>query len=999
MSTSGYPPGWEADYDGETERWFYIHKPTGVRQYHFPKAGDEVELAAAMSRIKAANETKLKESNMTESSKNLAAASVSSTRENLNPSPTITRSVSERVTPSSARPIPNTFKQSFQAAQSTDATTFQQLSFKQSSQTALPPLNTQLHGTSSLPYQAASSAHPLRINTNALNQGGNASPVESISAGPCSYLTTKGSETISSDRGAPNFSQGSQRITDSSTPIASDPPLVPPKVLEFGRAPAAGSKYLSQAHSHSSSVPHNNAGDVISSRLGILYLSDSDKEDVITNLQNLASMYPDVTLSQLVDPHMELPRAKLPYRPSLGLAAGNSSQSHVGALQSANARDMSPAPAPAISTDSSLPIAFVAYSREPQPTNRTYTSPAAGPNPNFGAPSPDSSFDYQRIHHSNSNASMTSTAIQTPHDRTDSSSFNTKRQDSVGTQTYSPQTRTELAQTAWGLKQGSASTEGPGMATSIPARPATTAPTQAVQSSPDALGTRSSRQHSLTRKPLSSQSPIINRPYRSLSWQPRDHSPNPQLPSSLVSEVPEEPSTSPLAIAQRGSLLASTSSNVYSEGALRPTASQEPFSVSLTSGRMSTEVPLQQAQEKSEADQKEFDRLNSIIKEQNKQLALLCQQNVQSLQNHQDASVLHQGKQPENLGHQRHARVPVPQSSRSGSFTQSSLQNTHYPPSYPSVPVSPISRPESLVYSNRDEEPQPLSLPEPVFYPVVSKTGDIERITENNSLPIVEFEVNAKPTSDASKHFGNQPNQAAVFQSNITTDNIQQEPAVDDKEVISHQPGDTTNEITAAAAPIGDRSESHRSNQTDSKRGSWSHVRTHSATQQIPGQTAGQIAVAEVVIPPPSSANVQTADFSATQEISNITPQIYHQGSRQVSLQDNMARNEIQSAHIVQVPTQPPTQLNTMRQPHHEVSNVPQSNHQRLPSHQRQISHSKVELQTQQHYIAQANPASQTQLQSAQSYQTPNIMVSIRPISHTACTAYLLLLLESISGT
>ncbi|KAH6966223.1 hypothetical protein EDB82DRAFT_322672 [Fusarium venenatum] len=36
---SGLPEGWEADYDGR--RWFYKYKPTGHIQYHFPKEGDE----------------------------------------------------------------------------------------------------------------------------------------------------------------------------------------------------------------------------------------------------------------------------------------------------------------------------------------------------------------------------------------------------------------------------------------------------------------------------------------------------------------------------------------------------------------------------------------------------------------------------------------------------------------------------------------------------------------------------------------------------------------------------------------------------------------------------------------------------------------------------------------------------------------------------------------------------------------------------------------------
>ncbi|KFY31471.1 hypothetical protein V493_01079 [Pseudogymnoascus sp. VKM F-4281 (FW-2241)] len=1026
MSTSGYPPGWEADYDGDTERWFYTHKPTGVRQYHFPKAGDEVELAAAMSRTKAANE--LKQRNAAGDSKGLPTdeaapglgsrgagvasiqqvqPSIFSARDDLSQNPAIRRSVSERATPTSPQPIPNLFRQSFQAAQRADATT-QQTPFQQSNLTALPPLNTQLHGASRLPYQVASTAHPLRINTNALNQGDNVSPVQTMSAGPWSYSTSKVSGMSSNDRGAPYFSQGSQRIPDSATPVATDPPVVPPKVPESHRAPVAGSKFLDQTHNRSSSVPRKSAGEVIASRLGILYLSDSDKEDVITNLQNLARMYPDVTLSQFVDPQMELPRAKV-------FDVQRPSQVHSAQDRECSALDTSPAPASAISADASLPIAFIAYSRDPQPTHRTYTSPAAGPNPSHGAPSASSSLDYQRRHQSTSNASITSTPIQTSHDRSHSSSFSSRRQDSIGTQTYSPQTRSELAQTAWGLKPGSATSEGPGMAAGIMARPATVAPVQALESSPDTLGSRPSRQHSVSRKPLSSQSPIMNRPYRSLSWQPRDNSPNTQLPSSLVSEVSEEPSTPPRNTSQERSLAASASANVYSDDALRPTASPELFAAS------ATEAPLQQQpQEKSGIDQKEFDRLNSIIEEQNRQLAQLYQQNVQNtqdLQNQQNASISHQGRQFDNLGHQRYPSVPGPQSTRSSIYTQSSLQNTHYPPSYPSVPVSPISRPESLVYSIRHDQPRPLSLPEPAFDqgPRAGKPEDTERTSENNCLPIDEFELNANPASDDSQNYGTQSNPAPMFQQDVEQKSG----------VVTHQPEDTTNEIDVGANSVGDRSESRGSNQTDSKReswfhvqghsttqnipdqsdiqastnvrdrsesrgsnqtgsnrGSWSHVRTHSATQQIPNQTVYQIAVADVAIPPAASTNVQGADYLVTQEILNITPQIYQQESRQApnqasqqfSLQESSPPKEVQSTHIAQGPDQQPAQVNAIQQPRYDVSNVAQPKDQHLPSHQRQSSQPRVELQTQQHYMAQSNPASQSQPQSAHSYQTPSNM-------------------------
>ncbi|OAF60504.1 hypothetical protein VC83_03321 [Pseudogymnoascus destructans] len=168
-----------------------------------------------------------------------------------------------------------------------------------------------------------------------------------------------------------------------------------------------------------------------------------------------------------------------------------------------------------------------------------------------------------------------------------------------------------------------------------------------------------------------------------------------------------------------------------------------------------------------------------------------------------------------------------------------------------------------------------------------------------------------------------------MFECNIAQDNIEEEPGVD-----------TMNEINVAATSVGDRSESRGSNQTESKRGSWSHVRTHSATQQIPDQTVHQLEAADVSIPPNTPVSVQTADLLVAQEISNIHPQTYHQEPRQ-----------------------------------NQGSNVPQSNDQHLPNHQRHSSQPRVELQTQQHYITQANPASQSsQPQSAQSYQIPNTM-------------------------
>jgi hypothetical protein len=530
------------------------------------------------------------------------------------------------------------------------------------------------------------------------------------------------------------------------------------------------------------------------------------------------------------------------------------------------------------------------------------------------------------------------------------------------------------------------------MTTGIPARPATTAPIQGFESSPEALGTRPSRQNSVSRKPLSSQSPIMNRPYRSLSWQPRDHSPNPQLPSSLVSEVPEEPS--------------------------------------MPQQQTQAEVPSQQ----SEADRKELDRLNSIIEEQNKQLALLSQQNTQNLQdlqNQQNAAILHYGRQPDILGHQRHSSVPAPQFARNSTYTQSSLQTTptHYPPSYPSVPVSPISRPESLVYSIRDE-PRPLSLPEPAFSQEAGKPEGSEDTVDNSTHAIDEFRNSAQFTVDASQHFcEDQPSQTDMSQGSIIQGNVE-EPEVDVKDAIGHQPAEGTNENIVTATSIRDRSVSRGSAETDSKRGSWSHVRTHSATQQIPqgiendtattvrdrsesrssnqteskrgswshvrtqsgtqqiaDQTIRQTTVTNVETPAVASESAQTADFVMTQEISNIPPQIYqHQVPRRASnagsQQDNVPPREVQSAYVAQAPTQPPTQPDAIEQSQHQVLNASQ------PSHQRQKSQPRIELETQQHDISQANPTSQSQPQSAHTYQTPSIMVSIWLSTHTEFTIH-----------
>lgn len=43
------PPGWDSDYDGTSERWFFVYRPTGFSQFFFPKAGDELTRVAELA--------------------------------------------------------------------------------------------------------------------------------------------------------------------------------------------------------------------------------------------------------------------------------------------------------------------------------------------------------------------------------------------------------------------------------------------------------------------------------------------------------------------------------------------------------------------------------------------------------------------------------------------------------------------------------------------------------------------------------------------------------------------------------------------------------------------------------------------------------------------------------------------------------------------------------------------------------------------------------------
>jgi hypothetical protein len=49
------PPGWESDYDGASERWFFVHRPTGFSQFFFPKAGDETTRVAQLAQPQPTN--------------------------------------------------------------------------------------------------------------------------------------------------------------------------------------------------------------------------------------------------------------------------------------------------------------------------------------------------------------------------------------------------------------------------------------------------------------------------------------------------------------------------------------------------------------------------------------------------------------------------------------------------------------------------------------------------------------------------------------------------------------------------------------------------------------------------------------------------------------------------------------------------------------------------------------------------------------------------------
>ncbi len=49
------PSGWESEYDATSERWFFVHRPTGYSQFFFPKAGDENTRVAQLAQPQPTN--------------------------------------------------------------------------------------------------------------------------------------------------------------------------------------------------------------------------------------------------------------------------------------------------------------------------------------------------------------------------------------------------------------------------------------------------------------------------------------------------------------------------------------------------------------------------------------------------------------------------------------------------------------------------------------------------------------------------------------------------------------------------------------------------------------------------------------------------------------------------------------------------------------------------------------------------------------------------------
>jgi hypothetical protein len=366
---TGYPPGWKSDYDGETERWFYIHTPTGVRQYHFPKAGDHIELAAALTRSKSDREAKLQEANKAAVSKNstndiLSSTSASQAAVGANKQQQSFPQQTQIVAPISNVPQQNTLSASNPkpiTAQSNGSPIQQQLIRQATTSVPSPGIHqkmtqntayqacvptqehvqspTQQQSTQNIGYQgfvpnqqqqqydqAASQAfvHSSDPQHQALSISGYQLPVmnqqlishnaapHSINQPPAASISGR-PQSISSSKDSVHSPVGENR-SDYSQTTAGSPisysalsPAIPSNDSDPQHVDVA--LHPNQAIQQNNSTPtqYNSADDVISARLRILSLPDHDRETMTRNLQNLARIYPDVTFLRFVDSSINLP--------------------------------------------------------------------------------------------------------------------------------------------------------------------------------------------------------------------------------------------------------------------------------------------------------------------------------------------------------------------------------------------------------------------------------------------------------------------------------------------------------------------------------------------------------------------------------------------------------------------------------------------------------------------------------------------------------------------
>lgn len=469
---TGYPPGWQWDYDGETERSFYVHTPTGVRQYHFPKAGDELELAAALTRSKPDKETassstkaplptnaKVGQQRQQQQPGNQVATPASNIKRQIastaphissaapkqNPGPLRHQSVTQHEaatlqSPSRQQNISNAPNPTFPLAQQNVEPAIQQPPFQQANQTSVV-----LRQNISRPNPTG---QQIPIDVNGRSHAVNTSPAPSISNRPLSLASSRGSAQSPIGHNASYFSDRIQQTGSPSIPIVATPPPIPPKVHK----PAHGKQF--QTSNSPSFVRYNNADEVLSARLRILSLPDRDRENMMRNLRNLARIYPDVTFLQFVNPYIDLPLANQSDLPNVDIPPGKPLHSSASSVHESPRRssesvleqhyDAILERTSSISRDSRVPISQTitsahprAYSisEEPLPPRRTQTSPpAVGASPGASAPSFGTALDFETSYHSTHNLQPT---IQVPLGLAQATVVDLKQQGSVGAQTLS----------------------------------------------------------------------------------------------------------------------------------------------------------------------------------------------------------------------------------------------------------------------------------------------------------------------------------------------------------------------------------------------------------------------------------------------------------------------------------------------------------------------------------------------------------------------------------